>query len=90
MYPLTQADLLEHSFNFGGSDIPSSMQLLSQTNATAAAADVLKVRMALLATLADTPRATRQNSGWSRVSNGNAYATIIVGLLAGVLLGPGL
>ncbi|KAJ7909590.1 aspartic peptidase domain-containing protein [Mycena leptocephala] len=74
-------------FNFGGSDIPSSIQLLSQTNATEAAADVLKVRMALLAALANAP--TRKNSGRSRASNGNAYAAIVVGLLAGALLGLG-
>ncbi|KAJ7909595.1 aspartic peptidase domain-containing protein [Mycena leptocephala] len=87
-------------FSFGGSGIPPSMQLLSQTDSTKAATDVLNVRMALLATLAkgqpaggSTPPSTgspdgstRKNSGRSHSSNLHAYAAIVVGLFAGALL----
>jgi hypothetical protein len=76
------------------------MQLLSQTDATKAATDVLNVRMALLATLAQSQPAggstppstgspdgsTRKNSGRSHSSNLHAYAAIVVGLFAGALL----
>ncbi|KAJ7177132.1 aspartic peptidase domain-containing protein [Mycena filopes] len=82
-------------FNFGDaiSNSPTgnaSMQLLSQTNATAAIADVLNVRMprisAQLARNSTTALAAADSNGSAPSSEVKKYAPIVIGLLGANLL----